>query len=140
MQRPLLNDKDEYPDDNVLLRYLGRTKTVWDAFTSTISSSAEPMALEWRYYNDGKAWLCKLVHKKKTVCWISVWPRYFRTTFYFRGKHSGGIKALPIDAGLKKDFRSRKSVGTLKPLVVIVRTKKTLKDVFELIAYKSTKA
>lgn len=31
------------------------------------------LSSEWRYYNDGKSWLCKVTHKKKTIVWISLW-------------------------------------------------------------------
>ena len=66
-ERPLLNDPKEFPNDDVLLRYLGKTKAVWDEFVREMSSTLPAISLEWRFYNDGKSWLCKLVHKNKTV-------------------------------------------------------------------------
>lgn len=138
MDRPLLNDKSDYPNDDVLLRYLGKSKTVWDVFSGEISSTFPTMSLEWNYYNDGKAWLCKLVHKKKTVCWISIWSKFFKVAFYFTDKNSRDIKGLNIDQDLKAQYRSNKSIGKLKPLTIDVKTKKALSDVFELIRYKSS--
>ncbi|PKP08994.1 MAG: hypothetical protein CVU09_13085 [Bacteroidetes bacterium HGW-Bacteroidetes-4] len=41
-----------------------------------------PWQVQWRYYNDGKAWLCKVSYKKKTVFWLSVWEAYFKVAFY----------------------------------------------------------
>jgi hypothetical protein len=32
MEKPCLNDKDEYPDDEVLSRYLGKVKNTCDSF------------------------------------------------------------------------------------------------------------
>jgi hypothetical protein len=32
MDKPCLNDKDEFPDDEVLNRYLGKVKETWDSF------------------------------------------------------------------------------------------------------------
>ena len=32
MDKPCLNDKNEFPDDEVLSPYLGKVKTVWDSF------------------------------------------------------------------------------------------------------------
>jgi hypothetical protein len=137
MDRPLLNDKNEYPDDDVLTKYLGKTKAAWDLFVTKISSDYGTMSLEWRYYNDGEAWLCKLVHKKKTVCWISIWQNYFKIAFYFTDKHNKDINNLKIDQGLKNNYMSNKSIGKLKPLAIEVKTKKVLSNVFELIKYKS---
>jgi len=135
--RPSLKNPKEYPNDGVLLRHLGKTKVVWDEFVDEIFTTFPSMTLEWRFYNDGKSWLSKLVYKKKTMCWISVWDRYFKTTFYFMDRHAKDIRALKIDTNLKTRFLSEKSIGKLRPLSVDVKTKKVLGDVFKLIIYKS---
>jgi hypothetical protein len=137
MNKPLLNDKSEYPNDAVLLRYLGRTKAIWDIFVTQISTTFTTMSLEWNFYNDGKSWLCKLVHKKKTMCWISIWENYFKVTFYFTAKNDKDIKSLRIDQACKDNYLSGKCLGKLKPLTIEVKTKKALSDVFELTRYKS---
>ena len=138
MNRPLLNDRNEYPDDGVLARHLQKAKSAWDAFSARLAAECEGASLEWRYYNDGKAWLCKLTRKKKTVCWISVWDRFFKTTFYFTGKCDQGIEALEISQGAKDSYRAGEPIGKLKPLTIDVRSRKALEDVFTLIAYKSS--
>ena len=61
--------------------------------------------MEWRYYNDGKAWLCKVVNKKKTVFWLSIWEHYFKTSFYFTEKHLESIDALNIAYASRKRRR-----------------------------------
>ncbi len=137
MNKPLLNDKSEYPDDDVLLRHLGKTKPLWDLFVSQMSAMFAPMSMEWNYYNDGKSWLCKLVYKKKTVCWISVWAGFFKIAFYFTDKNTKDIKGLRIDRRYKTEYLSHKSIGKLKPLIIDVKTKKALSNVFELVQYKS---
>ena len=37
------------------------------AKVKTITNNEYALTLEWRYYNDGKAWLGKVVHKKKII-------------------------------------------------------------------------
>ncbi len=138
MDKPLLNDKQEYPDDAVLSKYLGKSKTIWDAFGKHLSAEFAVMSLEWNFYNDGKAWLCKLVHKKKTVCWISVWDQFFKTTFYFTEKYDKEIAALKIEQVYKENYKASKSFGKLKPLTVEVKTKKSLDSIYELIKFKSS--
>ena len=137
MERPLLNDKNEYPDDEVLAKHLGRAKLAWDAFAAGVAARFGDASLEWRYYNDGKAWLCKVVRKKKTVCWVSVWDRFFKTTFYFTAKSDRDIESLPIPSDAKDSYRAHESIGKLKPFTIEVRTKKALEVVFVLVKYKS---
>lgn len=137
MQRPLLNDADEYPDDGALARHLGKAKPIWDELIAKLAEHLPDASLEWRYYNDGKAWLCKLTHKKRTVCWISIWEKYFKTSFYFTQKHDEAIDSLAISPQLKAAYRAQQSTGKLKPVVVPVPTRKALDDVFTLLEFKS---
>jgi hypothetical protein len=136
MEKPLLNDQGEYPDDSVLARHLGRAKGAWDAFVAGVASRFPDASLEWRYYNDGKAWLCKMVRKKKTVCWVSVWDKRFKTTFYFTDKNDKDIAALPIAPDLKASYAAHDRIGKLRPLTVVVAGKKGLEPVFEVAKYK----
>ena len=136
MEGPVLTDQKEYPSDDVLARHLGRAKAAWEAFNVRLAADVSDASLEWRYYNDGKAWFCKVVRKKKTVCWVSIWAKYFKAAFYFTAKCDEDIAGLPIDPGLKAAYKSHAPIGPLKPLVVEVRTKKALDPVFVLAEYK----
>ncbi len=138
MERPLLNDRDVYPDDEVLATHLGRAKAAWDAFTAGVAERYPDAMLEWRYYNDGKAWLCKFTRRKTTVCWISVWDKFFKAGFYFTAKHDKAVDALPIAAELKAAYREHAPFGAMKPLTVEVRSKKALEDVFTVAEFKTS--
>ncbi|KAB2878627.1 DUF3788 family protein [bacterium] len=138
MNKHLLNDSNEFPDDKILLKHLDKSKVLWDELTSTVSSNFPPTTLEWKYYKDGGSWLGKLVQKKKTVCWISVWDKFFKVSFYFTEKNDKDIKNMKIDQSLKDAYFAHKPIGKLKPLTVEVKTKKALKDVCELISYKTS--
>lgn len=129
MEPPILDDPKLFPDDAVLARVLGRVKQTWDAFESRLSEELDGTAVEWRYYKDGKAWLGKAVHGKKTVAWISVGRSKFRVTFYFNAKNEHALLALPLSADAFERYHSRKSVGKLKPMVFEVSSRRTLKEV-----------
>lgn len=137
MEGPLPRDEREYPSDDVLARYLGRAKPAWDEFADRLAAHFSGVSLEWRYYRDGKAWLCKVVRKKKTVCWVSVWDQLFKATFYFTAKSDRDIERLPIAQELKDAYRASTSGGKLKPITIEVRRKKDLADVFTLFVHKS---
>jgi len=138
MDKHLLNDPKEFPDEKVLEKYLGKTKNVWDKFLQDISAQEGSLDLAWKYYRDGNAWLCKLTKKKMTVCWISIWDKYFKVTFYFNEKCDHDIQQMEIGSDLKESYAKNKSIGKLKPLTVEVRTTAALKSVATLIKYKSS--
>ena len=137
MEGPLLTDEAEYPSDEVLARHLGKAKAAWDAFTARLAVDFSDALLEWRFYHDGKSWLCKVVRKKKTVCWVSIWDQAFRTTFYFTAKSDQEIDRLPIAQELRDAYRAQSSGSKLKPITIEVNSRKALADVFTLFGYKS---
>jgi hypothetical protein len=136
MERPCLNDKDEYPGDEVLARYLGDAKDAWDSFMDFIKESYPSFAGEWRYYNDGKSWLHKLTKKKQTVCWISVWPGAFKTTFYFGDKAAELIAASKLKKEYVEQFVHGKKYGKIRGIAVVVKKPADLNATKTLIEIK----
>ena len=134
--RPLLNDPNQIPDDLLLGHHLGRAKAAWDVFTCGIAEGFPDASLEWRYYKDGGAWLCKLTRRKKTVCWISVWDKLFKVAFYVTAKSAADIEHLDIAPELKAAYRTNAATGKLKALRIEVKSKKQLSDLFTLMNYK----
>jgi hypothetical protein len=64
----LLRDPEVFPSDEVLKDVFGDTNyNILNSFIETITNEEYGLTLEWRFYNDGKAWLGKTAHKKKTV-------------------------------------------------------------------------
>jgi hypothetical protein len=120
MEKPCLNNKDEYPDDEVLSRHLGRVRRTWDSFIALIKDYPS-FSGEWRYYNDGKSWLYKVTRKKKTICWVSVYRDLFKTTFYF----PDGAEELIVASRLKKEyvdqFTHGKRYGKIRGVTVAVK-------------------
>lgn len=137
MEGILLKDQKIYPGTEVLKEALGKSYSVYEELFETITGKDYGLVPEWRYYNDGKAWLCKVCHKKKTVFWLSVWEGgFFKTAFYFTEKTGAAIGSLEIDEGIKKSFKAHKPVGKLLPLAIEVTVKKQLPDLLKIISYK----
>ena len=136
MENQLLKDPDIIPTTEVLEVVLGKKYPVFREFMNTAESEEFKLNPEWRYYKDGKAWLCKISFKKKTVVWLSVWSDRFKLGFYFTEKSGGGIPELRIDDSIKEFYLNHKPIGKLKPIVVEVRKKSQLSDINTLLKYK----
>jgi hypothetical protein len=136
METPALKDPAISPAKKVLENALGKSYAAYEELMNITEGSAFELTPKWNYYNDGKAWFCKVQYKNKTVYWISVWDRYFKIAFYFTEKNAKGIHELNIDNKIKKDFAKHKPVGRLLPLVITVDKKQQLKDILKLIEYK----
>lgn len=136
MEKPLLNDPAQPPEDELLKSILGDAYMVYTEMLKTVTSEAHGLKPEWRYYNDGKSWLCKMVFKKKTVFWLSVWDGFFKAGFYFLERHLQGIGELEIDPGLKDALSKATPFGTLYPVTLEMRKTEQIGDLLCLIEYK----
>jgi hypothetical protein len=136
MERPLLNDKDIPVTDEVLKETLGEAYQAYCKMLESITADEFGLVPEWRYYNDGKAWLCKVLHKKKTVFWLSVWDGYFKTAYYLVERHLAGIYDLDIDESIKEETRSAKTFGTLHQVAMRITKPEQIKDLLILAKYK----
>jgi hypothetical protein len=136
METIQLKDPQILPTSEVLTEVLGDSYQVFDEFIKVTTDPAIGLVFDWHYYNDGKAWLCKVVFKKKTVFWLSAWDGYFKTTFYFTEKNCTGLLEMEIDETIKKEFSSRKPIGKLLPLTIDMKQKEQLPDLLKIIGYK----
>ncbi len=133
----LLRDSEIIPTEKVLENALGKEAyAVYQELTKIITSTAFELNPQWNYYNDGKAWLCKVIYKKKTVFWLSVWEKQIKISLYFTEKTRPGVFELPINEKIKQTFRETKSIGKLIPLIFCIEKKEQLEDLKEVIKYK----
>lgn len=131
----LLKDPEQAPDDRLFRQILNqevflihqKMKQIFDEYG---------LLTEWRYYNDGKAWLWKVTRKTKTIVWISLWEDFFKSSFYFTEKTRLGIDKLEISDGIKSTFTEVKPMGKLVPLILDIQNIDELNDFEKIIAYK----
>ena len=134
-EKPLLREEAIYPTNEVLKNVLCDSYVVFEELTSKITNDFG-LVLEWNYYKDGKSWLCKVLHKKKTVFWFSVWDKFFRATFFFTEKHLEGFSVLDVSESIKEDLCTNKPIGKLLPLLLTIEGKGQLEDLLKVIAFK----
>lgn len=136
MEAPCLNDKNQFPDDKVLRRFLGDAKDAWDSLAEFVEDNYPDHSGEWRYYNDGKSWLYKITKKSKTICWMSVYPGKFTTTFYFPDR----AESLIVNSTLRKkyveQFVTARRYGKTRGLTVDIKKVADLSTTKKLIAIK----
>jgi len=92
-----LKDENIYPDETVLRSVIDKAYDVYARLLEYFDRNE--MVHEWRYYDDGKAWLCKVQKKNRTVVWMSAWKAFFSK--YFLNSSTSVIlflNSLVIDA------------------------------------------
>jgi len=132
-----MTDPSVVPDDAIIKSLVGDKFSLWHSVLADAMSTYSGIEGEWRYYNDGKQWLFKMVLKKKTIFWASVLNDSFRVTFYFGGKYEDQVINSGIPSGLKKDFAEHKGFGKIKPVTVTLTEHADVNTILELIRLKS---
>lgn len=136
MEIQLLRDADIYPTMEVLREQLGKNYPLFEELINTVTDGKYNLELKWNYYNDGKAWLCKVCKKTRTVFWLSVWDKCYKTSFFFTTKTVLGIADLNVATKIKDELKDNKPIGKLVPLIICVYKKKHLKDMLKIMEYK----
>lgn len=129
-----LRDENIYPDDTVLESILNDSFQVYKKLL--VLYNRYDLNYEWRYYHDGKAWLCKVQKKAKTIVWMSAWKGYMQATIYFPEKYIDSVYDLNITSEIIEKFRLTKNVGKSRPFIFEVREESILKDLEEVLVYK----
>ena len=129
-----LNDESAYPDEQVLKAILGRSYNAYCKLLRLYDDNE--MEYEWRYYKDGKAWLCKVQKKKRTIVWMSAWKGYMQATVYFPEKYIDKIYTLDISEEMKEKIRKTKNTGRSKPCIFKIRNKSVLSDLNKVMQFK----
>ena len=129
-----MNDESVFPDEQVLKTTLGES---YDAYCELLKLFDDNgMEYGWRYYKDGKAWLCKVQKKKRTIVWMSAWKGHMRATVYLPEKYIDEIYALDISEEMKGKFKKTKNVGKSKPCIFEIRNKDVLEDFNKVMQFK----
>jgi len=129
-----LTDSTVYPDERVLQSVLGKSYNAYRRLLKLYDD--HEMEYGWRYYKDGRAWLCKVRKKKRTIVWMSAWKGYVKATIYFPEKYIDEIYRLDIGEETIHRIKNTKNTGKSKPCIFEIRNTAILKDIGKVIEFK----
>lgn len=105
----MLRNPDIAPSSDVIAKALGEANNAYIKFINEIAS--HDIQIDWRYYNDGKAWLAKGLFKwrgvrggqnETTIFWLSIWDGFFKVTIYIPEKARAEVLSLPLDSDISE--------------------------------------
>ena len=135
--KPILNNPDQYPTEEVIYSCIGKRKTaLWISFFESLHEHHPDFSEEWRFYIDGKNWLMKVTRKSKTIFWLSVWKNAFKITFYFADKAEELINRSDISDDLKNEFKHGKRYGKIRGITIVFSKKKDIEYAESLIVIR----
>lgn len=137
MREQVLKDSSIFPSDAVLLQALGESSfNLFKSFREVVTGEEYSLVPEWRFFNDGKEWLCKMTYKKKTTLWLSASKGYFCISFHFAERHLEKIATLAISETIKQEFALVKPAGRLVSMIINVYNEEQVADILTIIRFK----
>lgn len=145
-KQQLLRDPNILPTGEVIAKALGEANNVYLKFVSELAR--RDIQIEWRYYNDGKAWLAKGLYRwtgvrggenEKTIFWVSIWDGFFKVTIYIPEKSRADVFKLPLDDKVKLMIGDSNQMGNrLKffPLAFDLSSDEMLEAVYTLADFR----
>jgi hypothetical protein len=134
METLLLRDEAIPPTEDVLDAALGSAYPSFETFIAGITEEPLMLSHEWRYYQDGKAWLCKITCKKRTICWLSVWDGFFKVTSYFPQRYLPEIETVCPDK--EAGIYMSKPVGKSLPVTADISYQKQVYGFMKVLELK----
>lgn len=146
----LLRDANIEPTAEIIADGLGAANTVYLKFLAELEKYSISL-MDWRYYNDGKAWLSKGeykwttargTNKVKPIFWLSIWEQSFRVSFLFSEKVREELLSLSISTATKEIINNTEPNGkTMKylPIIFDITDDSLLDDVYVLAQFRKEK-
>lgn len=147
MSEQLLRNPDIEPTFEIIASGLGKINSVYTEFIQKLKEY-DVSLMDWRFYNDGKAWLSKGeykwttargTNKVKPLFWLSIWEGFFKVSFFFSAKIQDELLNLPVSEEAKSVIKNAKPMGkTMRyvPVIFDVNKDKQLDDLFVLMVFR----
>lgn len=137
MEEQVMKDQDIYPEDEIIKSHLSEED--FDRYLKFMEKiEMLNLLIEWRFYNDGKVWLGKILNKKKNMGWLSIWNTGFKITVFLTKRIIPGFNELDIDSEIKSSIVDIKPTGRLIPVIRLIDNDSILNDMLSIIEYKIT--
>lgn len=134
VSKVILNDPNVYPDEDILKCELGENYEHYLSMLKIFDTYG--LTYTWRYYNDGKSWLCKVQQKNRTIVWVSAWTDVIKACFYFSSKHIHKVGMLDISECIKEKIPTADNVKKLNPCIFEIKEKDILTDLEKVMNLK----
>ena len=146
----LLCDPNVQPTAEIIAEGLGAANNSFVKFVNELKRY-DITLMDWRYYNDSKAWLSKGEYKWTTprgtakikpVFWLSIWDGFFRTGFFFSADIRDDLLSLPISQEAKDIIASAKPMGKTArflPVALDIKSDAQLRDAYVISEFRKAR-
>jgi len=129
-------DKLAKPDDQALVRALGKTYPLWAEIEKHIATTLGESVEEWKYYGLKSGWTMKTLYKKRNLFFFTACEGYFRIAFVFGDRAVAEIVSSDLPKAVIEEITNAKKYAEGRGIRIDVKTRRDVESVKKLIAFK----
>ena len=129
-------DKLAKPDDQALVRALGKTYPLWAEIEKHIATTLGESIEEWKYYGMKSGWTMKTLYKKRNLFFFTACKGYFRIAFVFGDRAVAEIVTSDLPKAMIEEITNAKKYAEGRGIRIDVKTRRDVESVKKLIAFK----
>ena len=138
MSASIYSDKLVVPDEKLLAKDLGDTKSYLDNIVSFIEQEYGDLKTEWKYYGTSSGWILKMFVKKRNVLFLIPCHGHFITVFTFGNKAVNLLLESDVSDDIKGDVMGSKKYAEGRSIRKEVIHDSDLENVIKMIRIKLT--
>ncbi len=147
-RQQLLRDPGVKPTSEMIAAGLGSAYEIFTKFINELENRYGITLMDWRFYNDGKAWLSKGeykwttprgANKVKPIFWLSIWEGFYKVSFYFSVDARNELLSLPTSAETKDIIANASPKGKTArfiPVVLDIDNDRQLSDIYVIAEFR----
>lgn len=129
-------DKLAKPDDQALVRALGKTYPLWAEIEEHVATVHGESTEGWKYYGPKSGWTLKTLRRKPNLFFFTPYQGYFRIAFVFGDRTVAEILKSDLPKAVIEEVKNAKKYAEGRGLRVEVKTRRDVESVKKLIAIK----
>jgi len=129
-------DKLAKPNDQALVRALGKTYPLWAEIEKHIATTLGESIEEWKYYGMKSGWTMKTLYKKRNLFFFTACKGYFRIAFVFGDRAVAEIVSSDLPKAVIEEITNAKKYAEGRGIRIDVKTRRDVESVKKLIAFK----
>jgi len=129
-------DKLAKPNDQALVRALGKTYPLWAEIEKHIATTLGESIEEWKYYGMKSGWTVKTLYKKRNLFFFTACKGYFRIAFVFGDRAVAEIVTSDLPKAMIEEITNAKKYAEGRGIRIDVKTRRDVESVKKLIAFK----
>jgi len=136
MDEIIFNQKDKEPQEDELLKLMGKTYPLRKELISFIEDNFGSLVLEWKYYGQKSGWIQKNLLKKRNLFFFIPHKNNFKVGFVFGDKAVAVIEKSSVSKEIIDELKNAKKYAEGRGLRLAINNKKILEEAKKLVSIK----